>query len=214
MSSAISKRRRILAGAAAIVATAGGMALSPAPASADTHPPFTPIFKMPDMDTGTVYRIVAIERSTGRADVNIGAQHFATNGLFELGVRPKDSHNPAGEQWLFERARDLSGNGMTVNGNPVVHLVSNRVVNGGRYAMDTEQIPFAIEGPGSVVGTSPIDRSATQQWILAKVGSEFTLLNRSLHSPRLLSFDPKQNRFEQRDSAQQNSIQFHLEVVV
>lgn len=187
MSRTLSARRTV----AAIVAAIGAVAMSAAPASADNNPPFTPIFTMPDMDTNTVYRIVAVEQGTGRAEVNIGAQHFATNGLFPLAARPKDSYNPAGEQWKFQRARDLSGKAITVNGNPVVFVVSNRTINGGLYAMDTEQIPFAIGGPGSVVGTSPLDQSATQQWVLSKLGDRFTLLNRSMFSPNLLSFDPE-----------------------
>ncbi|MFG1661432.1 hypothetical protein ACGFIY_33625 [Micromonospora chersina] len=215
MSRALSARR-FLAGIAAAAAAASGVALSAAPASAAPLP-FTPIFEMPKLDKSVIYRIVVNTPDASSGTRNIGAQHFDSSGggsQFPLAVRPKDSYNPAGEQWKFEQARDKFGKPIFDNGNPVVFVVSNRLADGRTYAIDTEQIPFAIGGSGSVIGTSPLDRTATQQWLLVKLGDTFTLRNRSSFSPNLLSFDKNQNRFEQLDTAKQNSISFSLEIVV
>ncbi|MDG4831508.1 hypothetical protein O7627_19610 [Solwaraspora sp. WMMD1047] len=208
--------RRLVAGIMAVVAAAGGVALSAAPAAAADQP-FTPISTFPKLDMSVPYRIVVNTPDQFSGTRNIGAQHFDTSGggsIFALAVRPKDGYNPAGEQWLFRQVNDNLGNPITENGNPVVFVVSNRLADGYRYVMDTENIPYTIEGPGGVVGTSPFDVSGTQQWVLSKVFDQFTLKNRSAHSPNYLSFDMDQNRFEQYHPAQRHSIQFSLEIVV
>ncbi|WP_432947699.1 hypothetical protein ACQPXM_11635 [Kribbella sp. CA-253562] len=114
--------------------------------------------------------------------VDAFARHFASGGTFSLGTDVRDAKHNAGEQWF------LVDTGQRVGEWPVVFVRSVRKINGHEYNLDTENTAASKLSPDAI-GTSLHDGSATQQWVLEKLGDTYSLKNVSKLTPGYLGYD-------------------------